>query len=209
MASGPFNQCDQFIDVGFTGRCGHSNDDAVRKYSRAGGDGTASIELVALQDDHLSAGIAAGDLVTTFGQAVLRSEIRTLVGDRTQPEGTISADALRLDAMLRVQLPLRLNPQVAVGPEAAFGLGLRRDAAQFPGQEFAAVNRVEATGDIGIAGQVATGWTEGIASLEGSIGWSWWQALGGAERLESGGNSYALSTSGGGLIVRVGLMAAF
>lgn len=176
---------------------------------RAGGDGTASIGLVAVQDDHVSAGIAAGDQLTTFGPAVLRSEIRTLVGDRSQPEGTVTADALRLDAMLRLQLPLRLTPRVAVGPEAAFGLGLRRDAAQFPDQEFAAVNRIEAVGDIGIAGQVATGWTDGIAALEGSIGWSWWQALGGAERLESGDDSYALRSSGGGLILRVGLMAAF
>jgi hypothetical protein len=176
---------------------------------RASGDGTASIELVAMQDDHVSAGIAAGDQLTVFGPAVLRSEIRTLVGDRSQPEGTVTADALRLDAMLRMQLPLHLTPQVAVGPEAAFGLGLRRDAAQFPGQEFAAVNRVELVGDIGIAGQVATGWTAGIAALEGSFGWGWWQALGGAERLESGQDSYALTSSGGGMIMRVGLMAAF
>lgn len=176
---------------------------------RAGGDGTASIGLVAVREERVSAGLAAGDQLAVLGPAVLRSEIRTLVGDRSEPPGTVAADALRLDALLRLQLPLRLVPRVALGPEIALGLGLRRDAAQFPDGAFAAVNRVQAAGDIGLAGQIATGWTDGIAALEGAIGWSWWQALGGGERLESGGDSYDLRGSGGGLVLRVGLMAAF
>lgn len=176
---------------------------------RAAGDGTASIQLVAMRDEGLSAGIAAGDQLTLLGPAVLRSEIRTLVGDRSEPPGTDGADALRLDALLRLQLPLRIGSLVAIGPEAAFGLGVRRDAAEFPDQPSVAVNRVEAVGDVGLAGRVATGWTDGIAALEGAIGWGWWQALGGEERLEGGGVGYDLRSSGGGLIIRAGLMATF
>lgn len=175
---------------------------------RATNPGTSSIELVILRAEHTSAGIAAGDQLKTWGPLVLRSEIRGLIGDRSQPPGTVTADALRLDALLRLQLPLKPVPWLALGPEGSFGVGLRRDAVQFA-QRFAVANRLEATGDIGLAGQVATGWKDGIAALEGSIGYAWWQALGGDENLTAGGSSFPLDHSGSGIILRFGLQASF
>lgn len=176
---------------------------------RAKADGTSSLEVVMVRGDHVSAGIATGDQLKVYGPVVLRSEIRTLIGDRSEPEGAVTADAVRLDAQLRAQLPLRPVPIVAIGPEAAVGLGLRRDAVQFANQSFASASRVEACGDIGLAGRVATGWKDGIASLEGSLGWAWWQALGGAEDLAAQGTTVPLAGSGSGIIMRLGFLALF
>ena len=176
---------------------------------RAGTAGTSSLELVVLRAEHTAAGIAAGDKLTVLGPLELRSEIRTLVGDRSQPEGAVSADSLRLDGLLRLRLPYKLTPVVAFGPEVGLGLGLRRDAVQFTSQEFAAVNRFEATGDLSLAGQVATGWQGGIAALGCSLGWAWWQALDGGDELSANGLAIPLDRSGGGMIVRFGLQASF
>lgn len=177
---------------------------------RATADGTSSLELVVLRGGNgTSAGIASGDQLKLYGPLELRSEIRTLVGDRSEPAGAETADALRLDALLRAQLPFALTPLVRLGPEAAFGLGLRRDAAEFPDRSFAAANRIEATGDIGVAGRVSTAWKDGIASLGASLGWSWWQTLGGDDAITASGQSIPLDDSGSGLIMRFGLLATF
>jgi hypothetical protein len=134
--------------------------------ARAGHPGTSSLEVVLLRGENgTSAGIASGDQLKKYGAVELRSEIRTLVGDRSEPEGAVTADALRLDGLLRAQLAFDLTPLVRLGPEAAFGLGLRRDAVEFTDHSFAAANRVEMTGDIGVAGRVSTAWKDGIASL--------------------------------------------
>lgn len=176
---------------------------------RATADGTGSLALVVRRGDYTSAGIATGDQLTLLGPAVLRSEIRTLIGDRHEPAGTVTADAVSLDGMLRIQLPFRPVPLVAIGPEAALGLGLRRDAMEFPNQTFVSASRIELVGDVGVAGRVATGWKDGIASLEGTLGWGWWQALGGAESLSGQGVAVPLASSDGGLIMRFGLLALF
>ena len=177
---------------------------------RATADGTSSLEIVILRGDNgTSAGIASGDQLKKYGAVELRSEIRTLVGDRSEPEGAVTADALRLDGLLRAQLAVDLTPLVRLGPEAAFGLGLRRDAVEFPDHSFAAANRVEMTGDIGVTGRVSTAWKDGIASLGASLGWSWWQSLGGDEAITAQGQSIDLDSSGSGLIFRAGLLATF
>lgn len=177
---------------------------------RAADPGTSSLEMVVLHGGNgLSAGIASGDQLKAWERGELRSEIRTLVGDRHEPAGAVTADALRLDALLRGQLPFAIGQRVRLGPEAAIGLGLRRDAVEFPDRSFAATNRLEATGDIGIAGRVSTSWQDGIAALGASLGWSWWQALGGDERLAAQGSSIELDSSGSGLVLRVGMMATF
>lgn len=176
---------------------------------RATADGTSSLSFVMVRGERTAAGIATGDQLLVRGPAVLRSEIRTLIGDRAAPAAAVAADALRLDALLRVQLPLRIVPAVAIGPEAAVGLGVRRDAAEFAGRTFAAASRPEAVADLGLAGRVATGWQDGIASLEAAIGWAWWRALGGADALSSGGAAIPLDDAGDGMILRLGMLATF
>lgn len=176
---------------------------------RSGEDGTSSLQAVLLRGDHTAAGIATGDQLKVYGPLRVRSEIRTLIGDRHEPPGAVTADALRLDGMLRLQLPLTLAPHVSFGPEAAGGLGLRRDAVEFPDRTFAALHRVVATGDVGVAGRVATGWQGGIAALEASLGLAWWQALGGEELVAAPGFSAPVEDSGTGVIMRFGLLAVF
>lgn len=173
-------------------------------------DGTSSLEFVLMRGDAgTSAGIASGDQLKKSGGLELRSEIRTLLGERSEPAGAVAADAVRLDALLRGQATMTLGEKVRLGPEAALGLGLRRDAVEFPGNTYAFANRVVLTGDIGVAGRVSTSWNDGIASLGVSLGWGWWTALGGDEQLSEGGQTIDLHDADDGLILRAGLLATF
>ncbi len=177
---------------------------------RSADPGTSSLEVVVMRGGNgTSAGIASGDQLQVYDPVEIRTEIRTLIGDRSDPPGAVTADAVRLDALLRAQLPFKPTPLVSIGPEVAIGLGLRRDAVEFIDHTYATANRIEATGDFGLAGRVSTGWGDGIASLGASLGWAWWQALGGGDTLDGEGQSIPLEHAGSGLIMRVGLLATF
>jgi hypothetical protein len=176
---------------------------------RAQADGTSCLELVAMPGDRLQTGLATGDELKRYGPIVLRSEIRTLIGGQHAPAGTVAADAIRLDALLRAQIPWKPVSAVAIGPEAAFGAGLRRDAAAYFDGTFASSQRGEFAGDLGLAAHIATGWKGGIAALEGACGWAWWQAPWGADELSSNGVSVPLDRSGSGIILRFGFLAQF
>lgn len=174
---------------------------------RAIEDGTSSLAAVIVPGRRLASGVATGDEITRRGAAILRSEIRTLIGDQRDVPGA-TADAVRVDGMLRGQLPWQVLPQVAMGPEAAVGLGLRRDAAAFAVGGYASTQRIEAVGDVGLALRVATGWKGGIAAVEVAGGWAGWLAPGG-QTLSHAGVDVELESKGSGAIFRVGLMARF
>ncbi len=182
---------------------------------RANADGTSTLALVVLPGESTAYGLATGDEMRRSGPFILKREIRTIVGSDPADAAGATTDAIRLDVLLRGQAPWRPLPLLAIGPEVGFGLGVRHDAARFPAippetrSGTASLQRAEVVADAGLGAQLSTGWKGGIGAIEGALGWSWWRTLGGPHQLSGGGGSIDLPQSGGGPIVRLGLLARF